>query len=164
MPCYPRKYPDYPGAANLFLYGADNLARLLDDEANRRQYEAELINYAVEDGAAGETSPPVLGFADDNYENSIQSFVFSLVSPAIVEAYGLSTTEIYEYGHHLNLSHPFDGFDYEKETDFGWDGAYYFMGVGNENNSMMSYIDLNWNFSQSDKDNTDRFQAAAYIT
>ena len=163
VPCYPRKYPDYPGAANLFLYGADNLARLLDDEADKRQYEAELINYAVEDGAAGETSPPVLGFADDNYENGTQSFVFNFVSPAIAEAYGLSTTEIHEYGHHLNLSHPFDGFDYEKETDFGWDGAYYFTGVGNENNSMMSYIDLNWDFSQFDKDNTDRFQAAAYI-
>jgi hypothetical protein len=28
---------------------------------------------------------------------------------------------------------------------------------------MMSYIDLNWDFSQFDRDNTDRFQAAAYI-
>jgi hypothetical protein len=27
----------------------------------------------------------------------------------------------------------------------------------------MSYIDLNWDFSQFDRDNTDRFQAAAYI-
>jgi hypothetical protein len=28
---------------------------------------------------------------------------------------------------------------------------------------MMSYVDLNWDFSQFDRDNTDRFQAAAYI-
>ena len=105
----------------------------------------------------------MLGFADDNYKNGTQSFVFNFVSPDIAEAYGLSTTEIHEYGHHLNLSHPFDGFDYEKETDFGWKGAYYFTGVGNENNSMMSYVDLNWDFSQFDRDNTDRFQAAAYI-
>ena len=163
VPCYPEKYPDYPGAANLFLYGADNLGRLLDDEADGRQYEATLINYAVEDGRNGRTSPPILGFADDNYENGTQSFVFNFVSPAIAETYGLSTTEIHEYGHHLNLSHPFDGFDYENETDFGWDGDYYFTGVGNEQNSMMSYIDLNWDFSQFDRDNTDRFQAAAYI-
>ena len=27
----------------------------------------------------------------------------------------------------------------------------------------MSYVDLNWDFSQFDRDNTDRFQAAAYI-
>ena len=63
----------------------------------------------------------------------------------------------------LNLSHPFDGFDYETRTDYGWDGPYYFSAVGNENNTMMSYVDLNWDFSQFDRDNTDRLQAAAYI-
>jgi hypothetical protein len=163
VPCYPEEYPGYPGAANLFLYGADNLGTLLDDEEEERQYEAVLLNWAVEDGEDGETSPPVLGFADENYRNGTQSFVFNFVSPDIAQTYGLSTTEIHEYGHHLNLSHPFDGFDYEKETEFGWEGAYYFTGVGNENNSMMSYIDLNWDFSQFDRDNTDRFQAAGYI-
>ena len=163
VPCYPAKYPGYPGFANLFLYGADNLGGLLDDEADERQYEAALLNFAVEDGAAGETSPPILGFADDNYQNGTQSFVFNFVSPAIAETYGLSTTEIHEYGHHLNLSHPFDGFDYETGESFGWDGDYYFTGFGNEVNSMMSYIDLNWDFSQFDRDNTDRFQAASYI-
>ncbi len=163
-PCYPAKYPGYPGFANLFLYGVDNLGGLLDDERDERRYEAGLLNWAVEDGAAGETSPPILGFADDNYDNGTQSFVFNFVSPDIAGAYGLSTTEIHEYGHHLNLSHPFDGFDYETETSFGWDGEYYFTGFGNEVNSMMSYIDLNWDFSQFDRDNTDRFQAASYIT
>jgi hypothetical protein len=29
---------------------------------------------------------------------------------------------------------------------------------------MMSYIDLNWDFSQFDRDNANRFRAAAYIT
>ncbi len=163
VPCYPTDYPGYPGGANLFLYGADNLEGLLDDEARARQYEAVMLNWAVEDGANGETSPPILGFADDNYRNGTQSFVFNFVSPAIAEAYGLSTTEIHEYGHHLNLSHPFDGFDYEKEVEFGWSGDFYFTGFGNEVNSMMSYIDLNWDFSQFDQDNTNRFQAAGYI-
>src|SRR5918998_2078871 len=81
VPCYPERYPDYPGAANLFLYGADNLGRLLDDEENEREYEASLVNFALEDGEAGETSPPVLGFADDNYRNGTQSFVSNFVSP-----------------------------------------------------------------------------------
>jgi hypothetical protein len=81
----------------------------------------------------------LLGFAEDNHREGTQSFV----SPDIAENYGLTTTEIHEYGHHLNLSHPFDGFDYETETDFGWDGKYYFTGVGNENNTMMGYVDLN---------------------
>lgn len=162
-PCYAGKYPNYPGFANMFLYGTQNLHQLLDDEDKERLYEAVLLNWAVEDGARGETSPPLLGFADDNYEDGTQSFVFDFVSPAIAEAYGLSTTEIHEYGHHLNLSHPFDGFDYETATQFGWDGRFYFTGAGNEVNSMMSYIDLNWDFSQFDRDNTDRFQAAGYI-
>ena len=163
VPCYPKEYFGYPGAANLFLYSADNLGRLLDDERTAREYEAVLLNWAVEDGPRGVTSPPVLGYADDNYRDGTQSFAFSFVSPDIAQNYGLTTTEIHEYGHHLNLSHPFDGFDYENGTDFGWDGKYYFTGVGNEVNSMMSYVDLNWDFSQFDRDNTDRFQAAAYI-
>jgi hypothetical protein len=163
VPCYQGKYPAYPAEANLFLYGVENLGRLLDDEQSRREYEATLINWAVEDGANFQTSPPLLGLADENYRTGVQSFVYSFVSPDIAQAYGLTTSEIHEYGHHLNLSHPFDGFDYEDEENFDWDGPYYFAGVGNENNTMMSYIDLNWDFSQFDRDNTDRFQAAAYI-
>jgi hypothetical protein len=160
--CYER-YQNYSPEANQFLYGAVNLEKLLDRD-RRRTYQAALLNWAVRDGENFETSPPALGFADENYRDGTQSFVFSFVSPAIAEAgYGLSTTEIHEYGHHLNLSHPFDGFDYETETEFGWDGEFYFTGVGNEVNSMMSYVDLNWDFSQFDRDNTDRFQAAAYI-
>ena len=145
--CYPVQHPAYPAGADLFLYGAENLGRLLDDEQSRREYEATLINWAVLDGPKGKTSPPILGYADDNYRDGTQSFVYDFVSPAIAENYGLTTTEIHEYGHHLNLSHPFDGFDYESETDFGWDGRFYFAGVGNEINSIMSYVDLNWDFS-----------------
>jgi hypothetical protein len=175
VPCYPEKYPGYPAEANLFLYGADNYDEenpygemnpnpILDDRREERQYEAVLLNWAVEDGERGQTSPPILGYADDNYRDGTQSFVHNFVSPGIAQAgYGLTTTEIHEYGHHLNLSHPFDGFDYETETDYGWDGEFYFTGVGNEINSMMSYVDVNWDFSQFDRDNTDRFQAAAYI-
>ena len=120
VPCYQGKYPAYPADANLFLYGVENLGRLLDDERSRREYEATLINWAVEDGANFQTSPPLLGLADDDYRTGVQSFIYSFVSPDIAQAYGLTTTEIHEYGHHLNLSHPFDGFDYESETDFGW--------------------------------------------
>ncbi len=156
-------YRNYSPEANLFLFGAVNLENLLDRDG-RRTYEAALLNWSVRDGKDFETSPPVLGFADENYRDGTQSFVISFVSPSIAEAgYGLSTTEIHEYGHHLNLSHPFDGFDYETGTEFGWDGRFYFTGVGNEVNSIMSYVDLNWDFSQFDRDNTDRFQAAAYI-
>ena len=77
--CYPVEASGLPGPdANLFLYGAENLGRLLDDEQSRREYEATLINWAVEDGAKGKTSPPFLGYADDNYRDGTQSFIYEL--------------------------------------------------------------------------------------
>ena len=162
MPCY-SQYKNYPSGANLFLYGVQNRNRLLDKD-QYRQYQAGILNYAVEDRENFETSPPFLGFADDNYRNGTQSFVFNFLSPSIIEAgYGLSTTEIHEYGHHLNMSHPHDGYDYETDTDFGPSNEFQFVWSGDEQNSMMSYIDLNWDFSQFDQDNNNRFQAAAYI-
>jgi hypothetical protein len=154
--CY-AQYRNYPPDANLFLYGATNLDALLDRESNR-EYEAALINWAVRTPPA-----PLLGIAPDNFRNGTQSFVFSFISPDIAQNYGLSTTEIHEYGHHLNLSHPHDGFDYQTKTEYRPKGRYYLAQTGDEVNSTMSYIDLNWDFSQFDRDNTNRFQAAGYI-
>ena len=117
-----------------------------------------MFNYAVGEGVP----TPALGFADDNYRDGTQSYVFGFVSPEIVEAgYGLTTTTIHEVGHHLGMSHPHDGYDSVSGVDFGPSGAYYFVNAGDESNSMMSYIDLNWDFSQFDRDNMDRFQTAA---
>jgi hypothetical protein len=86
--CYER-YQNYPPDANLFLYGAVNLDALLDHD-RRRTYQAALLNWAVQDGENFETSPPALGFADDNWRDGTQSFVFSFVSPGLAElGYGL---------------------------------------------------------------------------
>ena len=174
LQCYIR-YSSYPAFANLFLYGANNLDFLLGKD-QRREYQASLINYAVEDRENPLAPAGLLGFADDNWRNGTQSFTFSFVSPSIAEAgFGLSTTEIHEYGHHLNLSHPHDGFDYEDAlalraagrsplgAEYFPDGPFYFAWAGDENNSTMSYMNLNWDFSQFDRDNTNRFQAAGYI-
>ena len=49
------------------------------------------------------------------------------------------------------------------EIDYGPSGDFYFAWSGDESNSMMSYVDLNWDFSQFDRDNFDRFHAAGYI-
>jgi hypothetical protein len=68
-----------------------------------------------------------------------------------------------EVGHHLGLSHPHDGYDYEANIDFGPGDEFYFAWSGDESNSMMSYIDLNWDFSQFDRDNMNRFMTSVYI-
>ena len=41
-------------------------------------------------------------------------------------------------------------------------GPTFFAWLGDESNSMMSYIDLNWNFSQFDRDNSARQHGAGY--
>jgi hypothetical protein len=169
--CYPDR-PQYPPFANLFLNNALNLENVLDeefdddddDDGGNRRYEAPAFNYAVDDATNPALSPPALGFADDNYRDGTQSFVFNFVSPGIVASgYGLTTTQIHEYGHHFGLSHPHDGFDAETGIDYGPTGPFFFAWASDEHNSMMSYIDLNWDFSQFDRDNAARQQAAGFI-
>jgi hypothetical protein len=118
------------------------------------------VNYATTDGlAAG-----LLGFADDNWVDGTQSFTFNFLSPGVVElGYGLTTTQIHEYGHHFGMSHPHDGYDSEQGIDYGPSGSFFFAWLGDEVNSIMSYIDLNWDYSQFDRDNANRYQTAAYI-
>jgi hypothetical protein len=157
VPCY-REYSQYPGQAGLFLDNALNIGRLRDGGG---EYEALIVNYAVLDDPV---PPPFLGFADENYIDGTQSFAFNLLSQGIIDfGYGLTTTDIHEYGHYLALSHPHDGYDYEQAVDYGPTGEFSYVFIGTQNNSMMSYIDLNWDFSQFDRDNMDRFYAAAYI-
>lgn len=154
--CYPSR-TQYPAGANLFLHAALNRESLIDGTG--ADYEGVLMNYATGD------APTPLGYADDNRIDGTQSFVFSFVSPGIVEAgYGLTATQIHEFGHHLGMSHPHDGFDYEEFRDFGPGKDRFFAWSGDQTNSIMSYIDVNWDFSQFDRDNFDRVRTAAYLT
>ncbi len=158
-PCFP-ELEGYPAAyGNLYLPNA-LLAEVLLDGESSADYELPNINYAVSDE---EFPPPFLGLADDDYRTGTQSFTYNFVSPGLVEAgYGLTTTLIHEDGHHLGLSHPMDGYDSETGVDYGPSGPFYFAWSGTESNSMMSYVDLNWDFSQFDRDNSNRFLAEAY--
>ncbi|MFC7533355.1 hypothetical protein [Actinoplanes sp. GCM10030250] len=155
-PCYPDL--NFPAGANLFLYNRENIDRALDDQG-KVDYEVPLFNYAVAEGVG----TPGLGFADDDWETGTQSYVFSFISPEVVASgYGLTTTQIHEVGHHLGMSHPHDGYDSATGVDYGPGNEFFFVNAGDENNSMMSYIDVNWDFSQFDRDNSDRFLTAAY--
>jgi hypothetical protein len=154
--CYPET--GFPAIGNLYLYNRENLDRALDDQG-RVDYEIPMFNYAVGEGIP----TPGLGFADDNYVDGTQSYVFSFISPEVVAAgYGLTTTQIHEVGHHLGMSHPHDGYDSATGVDYGAANEFYFANAGDQSNSIMSYIDLNWDFSQFDRDNSDRFLTAAY--
>ena len=75
-----------------------------------------------------------LGFADDNWADGTQSFVFAFDSPSVrdVSGYGFSTTVIHEVGHHLGMSHPHDGYDFGADVDFGPSDQFYFAWSGDE--------------------------------
>ena len=153
--CYPKL--GYPSFANFFLQNTFQLERTKDD-TGRVDYELPIFNYSVA------LDVPALGFADDDYRTGEQSYVFNFWSPAIQDAgYGLTTTNIHEVGHHVGLSHPHDGYDSASGVDFSPTGEYYFAWLGDYSNTMMSYIDLNWDFSQFDLDSMDRFQAAEQV-
>jgi len=158
--CY-NNYRQYPGFANLFLYNALNKAAWRDDTVPGTEvYEAGFFNYAT-DQTPKEAG--FLGFADDNWQDGTQSGTFNFISPGVVAlGYGLTTTQIHEYGHHFGMSHPHDGYDFLTDTDYGPEAQYIYAWSTDEVNSIMSYIDLNWDYSQFDRDNANRFQAAAY--
>ena len=144
--------------ADLFLYFQDHVIRFLEGDGD---YEVPVFAF----NATDELFTCCLGFADDDWATGTQSFVFAFDSPSIrdVSGYGFTTTTIHEVGHHVGMSHPHDGYDYEADVDFGPDGPYYFAWSGDESNTMMSYIDLNWDFSQFDRDNMNRYLTAVYI-
>jgi hypothetical protein len=143
--------------ADLFLFHSDHLLQYIDGDAD---YEIPIFAYNTTD----EFPALALGYADDDWRTGTQSFVFAFDSPGIRDSgYGLTTTLIHEAAHHLGLSHPHDGYDSESGIDFGPSGDFYFAWSGDEVNSMMSYIDLNWDFSQFDRDNMNRYLTAGYL-
>lgn len=146
------------GFGDLFLFSLDHLMQYIDGDPD---YEVPVFNYSIP--AALDTGG-LLGFSDDNWSDGTQSFVFTFMSPVIRSlGYGSTTTTIHEVGHHLGMSHPHDGYDWEANVDFGASGPYYFANAGDESSSMMSYIDLNWDFSQFDRDNMARYMTILYI-
>jgi hypothetical protein len=144
--------------ADLFLYFNDHLVNFLEGDAD---YEVPIFAF----NATDDLFTCCLGYADDDWATGTQSFVFGFDSPSIRDdsGYGFTTTFIHETGHHLGMSHPHDGYDYEADVDFGPDGDFYFAWSGDESNSMMSYIDLNWDFSQFDRDNMNRYLTSVYL-
>ena len=103
------------------------------------------------------------GYAEAGFDGN-QTFVFVIrYGGSLYDLIGFSETTIHEVGHHLGLSHPHDGYDFESDQDFSRSGDFYFAGSGDESNSVMGYLFLNSDFSQFDRDNMNRDLVAAYI-
>ena len=106
----------------------------------------------------------LLGFADDNWMDGTQSYVFEFDSAEYREfGYGFSTTTVHEVGHHIGMSHPHDGYDSKTGLDYGPGGEFYYVWVGDESDTVMSYLGLSNSFSQFDMDNLYRYEFAGYL-
>jgi hypothetical protein len=143
---------------DLFLYHQDKIVTFLEGGFD---YEVPVFTYNLPTTLS---TGGLLGFADDNWVDGTQSFVFAFGDPFFRSlGYGHSTTVIHEVGHHVGLSHPHDGFDYELDVDFGPSGPFYFAWAGDESSSVMHYLALDDDFGQFNRDTMDRSMLIHYV-
>ena len=140
---------------------------------------AERVMSQWRDGSAGYEAPGFvydasrvrkwIALADENWTDGSRSATHTMLDPPHLSAgYGTTTTMIHEYGHHFGVSHSHDGYETEwgpngYSANHPRSGVFFFAWVGNEVNSVMSYLDINNDFSQFDVDNHQRWQAIRYL-
>lgn len=106
----------------------------------------------------------LLGFADDNWVDGTQSYVFAFEYPDVRDAgYGITTTLTHEVGHHLGLSHPHDGYDPTSGVDYDAVDDFQYVWGGDESDTIMQYIAVSNGFGQFDRDNMARYFFAGYL-
>ena len=148
--------------AELFGYFDANLDRYVPPY-NPADYVGKVFAFNTTDANMG-INVGLLGFADDNWVDGTQSYVFAFDTPEDRElGYGFSTTAVHEFGHHIGMSHPHDGYDAETGLDYDALDDTYFAWSGDESNTIMAYIDLSTDFGQFDRDNMYRYEFAGYL-
>lgn len=149
--------------AQLFCYFDVNLGTYIPSYG-RKDYVGEIFAFNVKDESMGDAQFGLLGFADDNWVDGTQSYVFMFDYPTVKAAgYGFTSTGVHEFGHHLGMSHPHDGYDSEFELDFGPAGQFEFAWSGDESATVMHYLGLSNGFGRFDKDNMHRWETAGYL-
>jgi hypothetical protein len=148
--------------AQLFCYFSANLPRYIP-AYRPRDYVGEIFAYNTTGDSLGNEFG-LLGFADDNWVDGTQTHVFMFDAPEYRDlGFGFTTTGIHEFGHHIGMSHPHDGYDSEQGIDFGAAGPFEFAWSGDESNTIMHYLALSNGFGVFDRDNEHRWEMAGYI-
>jgi hypothetical protein len=148
--------------AQLYCYFDANLDSYLPDYADRH-YVAPFFAYNTTAASLGGQFG-LLGFADDNWIDGTQSFVFEFDSAEYRDlGYGFSITTVHEGGHHFGMSHPHDGYDSEWGIDYGPAGDFQFVWSGDESHTVMHYMDLTGDFGEFDQANMYRWEFAGYL-
>src|SRR5581483_6062660 len=148
--------------AELFCYFDSHLSKYVP-KYGRNDYVGEIFAFnTTEADMAGQFG--LLGFADDNWVDGTQSYVFMFDATEYRDlGYGFTTTAIHEFGHHIGMSHPHDGYDSELKLDFDGADEFEFAQSGDESDTVMSYISLSSGFSRFDRDNMYRWETAGYL-
>jgi hypothetical protein len=148
--------------AQLFCYFTTNLDRYIPDY-RPRDYVGEIFAYNTTSAGMG-FEDGLLGFADDNWVDGTQTHVFMFDTPEYRQlGFGFTATGIHEFGHHIGMSHPHDGYDSELGFDFGPAGFFEFAWSGDESHSVMHYLSLSNGFGRFDRDNAHRWEMAGYL-
>jgi len=141
-----------------------------------RDYEVPIFQFNV---------PPALqqlwgGIAFSNYPatpfnpavvpDNIQNFVFTSTTPASNAFFGHGYFLAHEVGHHLGLSHPFNGYLCRTDTcglgeffPFGGNAATWFSITGDYVTGLMTYVRLNNDYSRFELDNIQRYLTWEYL-
>ena len=148
--------------AQMFCYFTANLTKYIP-AYRPRDYVGEIFAYNTTEANLGDQAG-LLGFADDNWVDGTQTHVFMFDSAEYrALGYGFTTTAIHEFGHHIGMSHPHDGYDSEQELDFDASGPFEFAWSGDESQTVMHYIALSNGFGMFDRDNQHRWEMAGYL-
>ena len=148
--------------AQLFCYFAENLDMYVP-AYNSRDYVAPVFNFnTTEEGMGSQLG--LLGFADDNWVDGTQSFVFAFGADVYRQSgFGFTGTVIHEVGHHVGMSHPHDGYDSELGVDYNPGGQYYYAWEGDESDTVMQYLSITNRFGEHNRDNMYRWETAGYL-
>ena len=148
--------------AQLFCYFNENYDRYVP-AYDEEDYVIPVFTYHVTDRMLGDQSG-LLGYADDNWVDGTPSYMFLFHTPLYrLFGFGISAVTVHEVGHHIGLSHPHDGYDWETGVDYGPGGPYFFAWQGDFSATTMSYMWNNDGFGHFDSDNMNRYQFAGYL-
>jgi hypothetical protein len=146
-----------PGA-QLFCYFDTNFASYVPPY-NPRDAVGGIFSFNTSTDLGG-----LLGFADDNWVNGLPTHEFIFGNADLrASGYGFTSTIVHEFGHHLGMSHPHDGYDPEIDVDFGASGSTYFAWLGDESDTVMHYISVSNGFGRHNQDNMYRWETAGYL-
>jgi hypothetical protein len=151
------------GTSEAALFCSLDARRSLFLPASGKNYiEGVYVWNTTDEKMAGQNG--LLGFADDNWVDGTQSYVFAFEYPSVLDAgYGITTTLTHEVGHHLGLSHPHDGYDPTTGVDYGPSDEFQYVWGGDESDTIMQYIAVSNGFGTFDRDNMARYFFAGYL-